>query len=153
MTLDWLSQLHGLGYVWTPPLNEPATESEMAALQAYSPRPLPEDYVAFLRRYGGGEIRYQDLWLIRVIPPANVPSFQEGYGFAKRMPEALIFGDNGGGEGLVFDLRARHPDGQYPILAVNYVTVGWMEALHVADGFRELLLLRHELLKGARRVD
>src|SRR5258708_11411473 len=62
-------------------------------------------------------------------------------------------GGDAGGEGLVFDMRARHPDSQYPILAVNYVTVGWREALHVADSFRELLLLRHELLEGARRVD
>ncbi|HEY7983775.1 MAG TPA: hypothetical protein VID73_06385 [Ktedonobacterales bacterium] len=57
------------------------------------------------------------------------------------------------GEGLVFDMCARHPDGQYPVLAVNYVTVEWEETLNVADGFRELMLLRHELLKGARRVE
>lgn len=153
MTLDWLSQLRGPDYVWTPPLDEPATESKIAALQAYSPRPLPEDYLAFLRRYGGGEIWYQDVWLIRVIRTVDVPSYQEGYGFAKRMQEALIFGGDGGGEGLVFDMRARHPDGHYPILAINYVTVGWEETLHVADSFRELLLLRHELLEGARHVD
>jgi hypothetical protein len=153
MTLDWLSQLHGPGYVWTPPLDAPATESEIAALQAYSPRPLPEDYVAFLRRHGGGEIWYQDVWLVRVIPPADVPSYQEGYGFAKGMPEALIFGGDGGGEGLVFDMRAHHLVGHYPILAVNYVTIGWKETLHVADSFRELLLLRHELLEGARHVE
>lgn len=153
MTLDWLSQLHGPGYIWTPPLEEPASEIAIAALQAYSLLPLPEDYVAFLRRNGGGEIWHQDIWLIRVIPPADVPSYQAGYGFAKRMPEALIVGGDGGGEGLVFDMRARHPDGQYPILAVNYVTVGWEETLHVADSFRELLLLRHKLLEGARHVD
>jgi hypothetical protein len=82
-----------------------------------------------------------------------VPSHQEGYGFAKQMPEELLFGGDGGGEGLVFDMRARYPDSHYPILAVNYVTAGWKEALHVADSFRELMLLCHELLVGARRVD
>jgi hypothetical protein len=106
MASDWLDQLHGPEYVWTPQLDRPATESEIATLQAYSPRPLPEDYVAFLRRYGGGEILYRDLWLIRVIPPGDVPSY----------PGALMFGGDGGGEGLVFDMRSRHPDGQYPIL-------------------------------------
>ncbi len=152
MTRDWLSQLHGPGYLWTPPLAEPATEGEMAALQAYSPRRLPEDYIAFLGRYGGGEIWYRDIWLIRILSAAEVPRSQEGYGFAKRMPDALLFGGDGG-EGLVFDMRARHPDGHYPILAVNYVTVGWQDALHVAASFREVMLLRHELLVGTRRVD
>jgi hypothetical protein len=153
VTDDWLAQLHGPGYEWTASPDQPATEREIARLQAYSPRPLPEDYVAFLRRYGGGDIWYEDLWLILVIPPAKVPQWHEGYGFTTDMPEALLFGSDGGGEGLVFDMRDHHPDGRYPILAVNYVTVGWKETLHVADSFRELMLLRHELLKGARHVD
>jgi hypothetical protein len=152
MAHDWLAQLREPDYTWAPPLDQTATESEIAALQAYSPHPLPEDYVAFLRRYGGGELGYQNVWSIRVIPPADVPSYQEGYSFAKRMPDSLILGYDGG-EGLVFDMRARHPNGQFPILAVNFVTVGWKEALHVAESFRELMLLRHELLVGASRED
>jgi hypothetical protein len=153
MTDDWLDQLHGPGYEWTESTVQPATEHEIATLRAYSPRPLPEDYVAFQRRYGGGEIRYEGLWLIFITPAVEVAQWHEGYGFANYMPEALLFGNDGGGEGLVFDMRAHHPDSQYPILAVNYVTVGWNETIHVAGSFRELMLLRHELLEGAQDVD
>jgi hypothetical protein len=154
MAHDWLAQLRGPNYTLALPLETPATESEIEALQACAPRPLPDNYLAFLRRYGGGEIWYRDIWLIRVIPPSAVPSYHEGYGFAKDMPGSMTFGGNGGGEGLVFDMRAHHSDGQYPILAVNYITIGWDEQLlHVANSFRELVLLRHELLVGASRED
>ncbi|HEV2460477.1 MAG TPA: hypothetical protein VGS80_19145 [Ktedonobacterales bacterium] len=53
----------------------------------------------------------------------------------------------------MFDMRARQPDGHYPLLAVNYVTVGWKETLHLAESFHELMRLRHGLLAGARRVE
>jgi hypothetical protein len=63
-----------------------------------------------------------------------------------RMPGAVAFADLPGGEGLVFDLRADHADQQYPILAVNFVTIGWEETLVVAADFHTLVSLDRQLL-------
>jgi hypothetical protein len=66
------------------------------------------------------------------------------------MPGAILFGNDGGGEGFVSDIRSEHPDGCYPILAVNYVSLGWDEAIYVASDIRSLLSLQHGLLEDAK---
>jgi hypothetical protein len=77
-----------------------------------------------------------------------LPSASSGYGFTpERIPGAVALGSDGGGEGIVFDLRPQHPDGYYPIVAVNFVSVNWRETIHIADSFRDLLLLRRPLLE------
>ncbi len=142
MAIDWLSQLDQQGYVWTKAMTG-ASQTELEQLAAFMGRPLPHDYETFMLNWNGSTIRYNDLWHVRVWPARDVPSWSTGYGFtAQKMPGAVAFGDDGGGEALVFDLRPEHSAGQYLVYTVNLVTLEWDEAIKVADSFHDLLLLR-----------
>ena len=143
---QWLKLLESSDYGWHA--RDPAASvSDLKALAAYFERPLPADYAMFMRVWGGAEASYRDLWIIRLWKPVDIPAWSRAYGFTpERIPGAVPFGDSGGGEALVFDTRAEHADGKYLIVAINFVSIAWSEALPVADGFRELLQLRRPLL-------
>jgi hypothetical protein len=147
MGSDWLWLLQAPNYVWYSRY-PPATDEEVERLASYFGRPLPPDYDTFLRTCSGGELSNDDLWTIHLWPIGEIPRWSEAYGFVPdRMANAVAFGDNGGGETLVFDTRPEHPDGQYPVVAVNLVSIGWDEVILVAESFRDLMLLRHPLLQ------
>ncbi|HEU0025566.1 MAG TPA: SMI1/KNR4 family protein [Ktedonobacterales bacterium] len=143
---DWLDHLDGADYRWDdcPPQ---ATEQEIATLAQFVGRPLPDDYVSFLRRHNGGALWYRDIWYLDLWRAADIPAWSAAYGFTlSRIPGAVCIGSDGGSEGLVLDARPERPDGQYPIYAINFVSIDWAAALAVSPDFRSLLLLRHELL-------
>ena len=72
MTADWLEALEGGDYRWEDrPL--PAIEQDIAALAAFVGRPLPDDYVAFLRRHDGGSLWYRDVWYIHLWRAGDIP--------------------------------------------------------------------------------
>lgn len=153
MSIDWTSTLREPDYVWETRF-EGATDEEVARLAAYCGRPLPAAYVAFLRQANGGGLWYDDLWYIRFWRSEDIPSWSAAYQFGPaRIPGALAFGDDGGDECLVFDMRPDHPDGEYPVYAVNFISVGWKEAILVAPDFTSLLLLRRELLHSVAKPD
>lgn len=145
---EWLTLLEtpGSGYVWSAQ-DPPASEPDLEALTRYVGRPLPIDYSAFLRKWGGGELWYRDEWDLRFWNARDIPAWAQAYGFTpKRMPGAIPFGDNGGGEAIVFDVRPEHPDGHYPIIAVNFTSIDWDATIFIANSFRELLQLRRPIL-------
>jgi len=147
MTADWLDALDGADYRWDS-RPTPATEQDLAALAAFIGRPLPDDYAAFLRRHDGGALWYRDVWYIQLLRAGDIPAWSAAYGFtADAIPGAIAIGSDGGGEGLVLDVRSQHGDGDYPICAINFVTLDWNAAISVAPDFRRLLLLRHGLLE------
>lgn len=146
MTAEWLHLLEGGDYRWddAPP---PAAERDIAALIQFVGRPLPDDYVAFLRRHDGGALWYRDIWYLHLWRAADIPSWSAGYGFTPAtIPGALVIGSDGGSEGLVLDVRSEQAAGQYPVYAINFVSIDWDAAIAVAPDFRRLLLLRHGLL-------
>jgi hypothetical protein len=66
------------------------------------PKPLPEDYVAFLQRANGGEgfvgERYVRLWKAEELIEVN-----RGYNVAEFFPNLFLIGTDGGGEAYAFD--------------------------------------------------
>jgi SMI1/KNR4 family protein SUKH-1 len=145
-TTSWLDTLDGADYHWNdaPP---PATEQKIAALAQFVGRPLPDDYVSFLRRHDGGVLWYRDIWYLDLWRAADIPSWSAAYGFkSSRTTGAICIGSDGGSEGLVLDVRPERADGQYPVYAINFVSIAWTEALSIAPDFRSLLLLRRGLL-------
>jgi len=143
---EWLDQLEGADYRWDdrPP---PAPEAEIAALAHFVGRPLPSDYVAFLRRHNGGALYYCDLWFLRLWRAADIPAWSAAYGFTPHtIPGAIAIGSDAGSEGIVLDVRPEQADGAYPIYAINFVGVSWKDAIAVAPDFRSLLQLRQRLL-------
>ncbi len=147
---QWLSTLDGPHYTWDDH-GQPATDEEIVVLERFVRRPLPPDYVAFLRMCNGATLWHGDHWFIKIWPSGQIPDVTSGYRFDMRMPSAIPFASDGGGEALVFDIRPAHPDGRYPILLVNYVTVGWDETIPVASCFRELMLLSDSLFHAVER--
>jgi hypothetical protein len=72
-----------------------------------------------------------------------------GHGMTpNEIPGSLILGSNGGGEAIVIDMREERPDRRYPIVAINFISDGWDDAMPVAPDFRSLLLLQHSLLSS-----
>lgn len=143
---DWLALLQAPEYDWHS-RNPAASEGDLDTLADYFGRPLPANYAAFLRAWSGAEVSCRGTWRMRLWSARDIPAWSSAYGFTpERMPNAGAFGDNGGGEALVFDLRPERIEGAYPVMAVNFVSISWSEAIPVATSFRELLLLRRPLL-------
>lgn len=115
-----------------------ARDAALSELQRCAPRPLPRDYVAFLRDSNGfsGEVgpNYLSLW-----PAEDVAR----YGFYPETPRYLFFGSNGGGEGLAFDLQ----NDTLPIVQVPFVGMVSTPPRLLARTIDELLdqLRRHNL--------
>ena len=147
---DWLLQLDGPGYEWRE-RNLPASDAEIAVLQAYVGRPLPADYVTFLRLTNGATLSYNDQWVVHIWSAWQVPEVCAGYGFTPDVvPGAIAIASDGGSEGLVYDIRPPHADGHYPIYLVSYIGIGWDEAIFCAPDFRSMLLLRDSLFDQLR---
>jgi hypothetical protein len=143
---DWLDRIEEIDYHWesTP---SPADDAEIAALAAFLGRPLPADYLDFLRRHDGGSLWYRDIWYLHLWRAGDIPTWSATYNFTRdRVPGALVIGSDGGSEALVLDARPERPDGQYSVYAINFISLDWADAIPVAPEFRSLLVLQHEML-------
>lgn len=140
MEYHWLSLLETPEYQWEY-RHKGATDRELAMLEAALGRPLPSDYQAFLKVSNGGGLSRRDIWRIRLWDALNIPGWSRGFGFVpEQIAGAVAFGDDFGEEALVFDMRPKHPDGQYPIVRVSYYDLEWKAALPIADDFSSLVL-------------
>jgi hypothetical protein len=146
----WLSTLERPTYTWDY-RGPPATNEQIDALALFAGRRLPPDYIAFLQMCNGADIWHGDHWLLKIWPSDQIPAIATGYRFDEHTPRAMPFATDGGGEALVFDMRREPLDGEYPILLVNYVTLGWDETIPVARSFRALLLLDGPLFHAMQR--
>jgi SMI1 / KNR4 family (SUKH-1) len=145
---DWLDILETADYKWQW-REPPASEEAIAALARFAGCDLPDDYVAFLRRYNGGALRCRDVWYLRFWRAEDIPSWSVSYGFIPHeIMGTLVLGDDGADEALVMDMREERPNKRYPIYAINYYSVEWELAIPVAPDVRSLLLLRHSLLSS-----
>jgi hypothetical protein len=145
---DWLDILETADYKWDR-REPPASEEAIATLARFAGRDLPDDYVAFLRRQNGGSLTYDDFWYLGFWRADDIPSWSAAYGMTpNEIPASLILGSNGGGEAIVLDMRKERSDRRYPIVAINFISDGWEDAMPVAPDFRSLLLLRRSLLSS-----
>lgn len=145
MDTSWLEVLNQPEYIWEL-RNAPATKADLDALEHFFGRPLPQDYRELMFLSNGGALWHLDHWYLRFLHTKDILVYREAYGFDK-MPGSLPFGNDGGGECFVFDIRSKHPDGQYPILAVNYVSIGWDETMFIAPNIRSMVQFQHGLLE------
>jgi hypothetical protein len=148
MAEDWLDILETADYKWEV-REPPASEEAIAALTRFAGRDLPDDYMAFLRRQNGGALSYDDFWYLWFWRADDIPSWSAAYGMTpNEIPGSLILGSNGGGEAIVLDMRKERSDRRYPIVAINFISDGWEDAMPVASDFRSLLSLRRSLLSS-----
>jgi hypothetical protein len=144
---DWRTLLSDPEYQWDS-FGPGMSDHDLAELARWFGRPLPEDYIAFLRLSDGAAVQYDLLWDLSIHPGTQLPEIAEGYHVgAPDLPGAILFGSHAIFH-LVFDTRPQHSDGRYPVLAIDWyeLSSGWEKAIPVADDFRSLLLLRRPLL-------
>jgi hypothetical protein len=145
---DWLDILETADYNWVG-REPPVSEEAVVTLARFAGRDLPDDYVAFLRQQNGGALWHRDVWYLWIGRAGDIPSWSEASSMTPHeIPGSLVLGSNGGGEAIVFDMRKERPDKRYPIVAINFISDGWDDAMPVAPDFCSLLMLRHRLLSS-----
>ena len=113
-------------------------------MAAWSPAPLPPEYLDLLRISDGGEASlsgfpsYLRLWPARTVVESN-----RDYEVQRWVPGFVGFGDDGGPDIIGFDTRCGPP---YPVRAVPFAPMEWESALDVAADFGEFIrrMLRNE---------
>ncbi len=151
---EWLGILNGPEYEWSS-WQQPVrgvSSDEWEQLVSWCGRPLPDDYAAFLRLTNGADVWHAPYGTLRFWPSHDIPRFSSEAG-VRDLPGAFAFGDDTAEEILVFDTRPCHPDGRYPVYAVDAYSVHdrWEGAIRVADTFTSLILLRSDLLHEASK--
>ncbi|MCE9531488.1 MAG: SMI1/KNR4 family protein [Planctomycetes bacterium] len=104
-------------------------------------RPLPADYLSFLRWSNGGWCRTGERefgFFPTVDPKGGVRAMMLAYHVPQYMPGALPFAFNGGGVFYLFDMRAATAE-NYPVVCASAGNLGWgkEECWLVADSFLE----------------
>lgn len=107
-----------------------ATESLEALLRDTSASPLPDEYIAFLRRVNGGEgflgENYAVLWRAE-----ELVQFNREYETVEYAPQLFLIGSNGGGEAYAFDQTS----GSSTLFFVPFIGMAYREIMKIADSF------------------
>jgi hypothetical protein len=101
-------------------------------------RPVPPDYLSFLRWSNGGWFRNGDRefeFFPTDDPTGGVRSMTLAYHVPEYMPQALPFAFNGGGTFYLLDMREPAEGGNYPVVCCSAGEQGWEACWRVADSF------------------
>lgn len=99
---------------------------------------FPPDYRAFMRQHNGVEADYGGSYLV-LYPVEDLAEVNSGCGAGEHAGLVLI-GSDGGGEGVAYDFRQPQP----PLFLVNFVSIGWDEALRQAESFSDFMAQREK---------
>lgn len=86
-------------------MSEGATESQIACLQEWAGRQLPESYIDLLKTANGVEGFVMDNSYLILWPAEEVPKNNENYSVNKFAPGLILIGSNGGTTAYGFDTR------------------------------------------------
>lgn len=82
-----------------------ASEENLQAIELTIGKRLPNDLRAFLKWSGGGECKFQNIY-IALWPTADIPELNNGYQIHKYLGEDVIgIGSDGGSISLLIDYR------------------------------------------------
>jgi hypothetical protein len=97
-----------------------ASPQALEELRAAAPEELPESYLQLLSSSDGGEGPLPVIPFNLCLDPARevIDRIRNGNSGQPEFDGFLIFGGNGGGEYLAFDLRQRAP---WPVVAVDMI--------------------------------
>jgi hypothetical protein len=119
--------------------NPPATDESLSALvRATSAKPLPKEYIEFLRRVNGGEgflgDNYARLWRAE-----ELLEFNREYQAAELAPELFLIGSNGGGEAYAFDQSSATS----VVFLVPFIGMEYQYIQKIADSFSSFVTYVH----------
>ena len=109
-----------------------APSSEVTAFRRRHPG-LPDTVVELMREATDLELAYRGRYL-RLYGPATAAEMDEAYSISRRIPGAVVIGDNGGGEAIIILENGRG------IHRVGYGALDADEVLPVAGDLEELLV-------------
>ena len=115
---------------------KPATQAAIRQLVKLAGVELPADYLAFLRKSGGGEGELGILpeWIM-LWPAQEVIAANRDYCVPEFLPGFFAFGSSGGGEMFAFDFRQ---PGKVSIVMVPFIPMDADEAICLAPTFTAL---------------
>jgi hypothetical protein len=120
-----------------------ASESALTELRAAAPQVLPEEYYLLLRLSNGGEglLPVGPFNFVLDAVEVVLDPWQISY-YAQIAPDMFVFGSNGGGELVAFDLRGKSPP--WPI--VYFDAIAPEESVQsVAENFTAFVSLIGEM--------
>ena len=94
---------------------------------------LPRDYLAVVGDFGGREGFLGDTYL-RLYRLQELIALNHAYDVPSLLPEVIVFGSNGSGEGFAF------PVGEQSVIQVPFLPLGAEHAARVATSFAEFVL-------------
>jgi len=111
----------------------PASHDTIENLVVKSGLQLPKDYLDFLRLSNGGEgeLPVDPFWF-QIWPVDEVLEHNEGYRVKQHLPGFFVFGSNGGGEMLAFNIREH---GSWPVYMIPFIPMDESDAKKVAPDF------------------
>ena len=118
--------------------NAPAEPDSLNLLRVAAGVELPDDYLRFLAFSDGGEGPLGvDPGYIVIDPVNDVVAHKKNRTFEEFFPGFLVFGGNGGGELLAFDIRSSGP---WPVVMIAMTNIDLSESVvRIAADFSELL--------------
>jgi hypothetical protein len=87
--------------------NASATNESVLRFEESIGSKMPEDYLAFLKRFNGGEGYIGDDAYVILWSTDEIICFNREYEVSENCPELLLIGSNGAGEAYAFDRRSK----------------------------------------------
>ncbi len=117
-----------------------ASNQALAQLRLAVHEALPPEYFALLSYSNGGEGPLPVQPYNLCLDPAEVTAEAWSTGSYKEFfPDFLVFGSNGGGEYIAFDLRSKQP---WPVVALDMTNADLSESvMPIAEDFASFLKL------------
>ena len=115
-----------------------ATEGALSALRSTAGAPLPPQYFALLAQSNGGEGPLSaSPFNLCLFSAEEATKLKADRTYEEFFPGFFMFGSNGGGDYIAFDLRATEP---WPVVAVDMANIDLSESVEqIAAEFNEFL--------------
>ena len=98
-------------------------------------KPLPENYLDFLKWSNGGSFFNKERSFDQFIPCQQVREYLIGYDIPEYMPNVFPFALDGCGNVYLFDMRENPTNNEFPILFVQLGNLRFRDAVLVASTF------------------
>ncbi len=111
-----------------------ASEEELKNLSCLLPYPLPDDFLSFLK-FSNGAFGMIGKYYLEICKAEDILKINKEYLVQYYIPELIIFGTDGGGEGYGFDYREK----KTIVVDVPFIGMEWNLARKKGDSFFDFM--------------
>ncbi|WP_041701772.1 SMI1/KNR4 family protein [Gottschalkia acidurici] len=98
---------------------------------------LPDSYIEFLKYSNGGEFQNGDRYF-QIFSTSDFRQMNIEYEFPEYMEGSISFAMDGSGNHLVFNMRKKRNNGEYPILSIHSGSLGYDDCKLIGSSFIEV---------------